>query len=232
MADETSTTDTTATAATVTTDSAPATPPAASAASTPKMFTQEDLNRTAAQAREEGRRSASKQTPPKAAETPKSTTPVVSSETPLLADVERIVEARVAAESSLVTFFVTNGIDASKQSVIRRQYAAAKPSDVSAWLDSDVAPLLGKPPAPPVIQPATTTPATPETPRASPAAAPSAPLANALPTANGLPDLFAMTTAQHQALGPAKVREALEAAWKIGNQMSGAPERRRGPQRT
>jgi hypothetical protein len=82
-------------------------------------------------------------------------------------------------------------------------------------------------PAAPAAPTATTTEQRP-----APAAAPSAPVANALPTANGLPDLFAMTPAQHQALGPAKVREALEAAWKIGNQMSGAPQRRKAPPRT
>jgi hypothetical protein len=47
----------------------------------------------------------------------------------------------------------------------------------------------------------------------------------------GVPDLFAMTPAQHQALGPAKVRETLEQLWKIGNAMNGAPERPKPPQR-
>lgn len=105
---------------------------------------------------------------------------------------------------------------------------AENPSDVAAWSaayieDLGIVKQVTQPAAPAAT--ATTT----EAPR--PAAAPAAPSAHTLPTAMGVPDLFSMTPAQHAALGPQGVRSALEQLWKIGNQMSGAPERPKPPQR-
>lgn len=83
-------------------------------------------------------------------------------------------------------------------------------------------------PTPPATATQTATTA-PVAPTAPPAAAPSAPSAHALPTANGLPDLFNMTPAQHQALGPEGIKETLQRLWSIGNQASGAPARPKPP---
>lgn len=105
---------------------------------------------------------------------------------------------------------------------------AENPSDVAAWSaayieDLGIVKQVTQPAAPAATAP------TAEAPK--PAAAPAAPSTHALPTAMGVPDLFSMTPAQHQALGPAKVRETLEQLWKIGNAMNGAPERPKPPQR-
>jgi len=59
----------------------------------------------------------------------------------------------------------------------------------------------------------------------APAAAPAAPSAHALPTANGVVDLFNLTDPQIQSLGPQGVRENLEKLWALGHQASGAPPR-------
>ena len=99
---------------------------------------------------------------------------------------------------------------------------ADAPADVAAWSAAYIEDLgIAKT----VIQPAA--PTTAEAPK--PAAAPGAPSTHTLPTANGVADLFNMTPTQHQAIGPAGVRKALEELWRIGNQMSGAPERPKAP---
>jgi hypothetical protein len=105
-----------------------------------------------------------------------------------------------------------------------------KPADVKEW-------LLAKGFKP--VSTTTTSPATPAPTAAAapastdapkpPAAAPSAPSAHALPTSNGVVDLFAMTPAQHQQLGPKGVRAALETLWEIGNTMNGMPQRPKVP---
>jgi len=57
------------------------------------------------------------------------------------------------------------------------------------------------------------------------AAAPSAPSGANLPTENGLVNMWAMDPARVRALGPAFVRENLERAWGIADDMSGRPRK-------
>ncbi len=63
----------------------------------------------------------------------------------------------------------------------------------------------------------------------APAAAPSAPMAHDLPTSMGLVNMWAMTPAQLERMGPHGVRHQLEEAWRIGHAMAGAPTRPEPP---
>jgi hypothetical protein len=138
------------------------------------------------------------------------------------------VDMRIARAEALTTLKVQHGISDGAFARMKAAMAAENPADPVTWAisyASDMG-LTKAPPAQPAA-PAATVPATPAVP--VPAAAPAAPSAHALPTANGMLDLFSMTRAQHVALGPKGVRDALEKAWAIGNQMSGAPERPKPP---
>jgi hypothetical protein len=224
------TTDTTASAATVTTSSQPATPPAAPppAASSAKFSAeqQEEVNRIVKTRIEEDRSRrtaapAASATPPKAD----------ASVAPSMADIQKMISTATARESQLTTLMVTAGLDADQQRIARTLIESSNPSDVSIWWKETIEPLkLGKPPAPPAVQPAApAASATSATEAPKPAAAPAAPSAHTLPTANGVVDLFNLTPAQLQSLGPQGVRDNLEKLWAIGNQMSGAPARPKPP---
>ena len=233
MADENPST-TTTTAPAATTSDQPVTPPAAGAQ--PAAFTaeqQEAVNRIVQQRLTEDRArrpAAAPAATPAPTARPAATPPAATPESSMTVTEFHQQIARTRAFER-----VTAPAGLTDRQVERMEAAlrAENPADVSQWSRDYLADMaLGKP-ATATTPPAPATPnATTTEQRTAPAAAPSAPVANALPTANGLPDLFAMTPSQHQALGPAKVREALEAAWKIGNQMSGAPQRRKAPQRT
>jgi hypothetical protein len=122
------------------------------------------------------------------------------------------------------------GVDDSAAEDLFQLFKVQKPADDAAWFEekSERFGFKGKTAAP-TAAPATATTAPVEAPK--PAAAPGAPSTHQLPTSNGLLDPFSMTPAQQAALGPQGMRNALEALWKIGNQMSGAPERPKAPQR-
>lgn len=112
-------------------------------------------------------------------------------------------------------------------------YKAQKPSSVSEWMEAKVSRFGLKQPAQAPAATAATTATATDPAKASPAAAPAAPSAHALPTTHGgIVDLFNLNRPQLQALGPQGVRENLEKLWKIGNQMSGMPQRPKPPQRT
>ena len=63
----------------------------------------------------------------------------------------------------------------------------------------------------------------PEAQRPTPAAAPSAPSLNGMPTEAGLTNIFAPGVAQQ--LGPRGLRRELEKLWALGDERSGKPER-------
>ena len=214
-------TDTTATSATtVTTDPPPATPPAQVQAPAPKTFTQEEVDQIVKSRLERGQRKP--EAPPAKVEA-KATEPANTAATSI-DDIDR----RIERHGQFVRATTTAGLDDDQSRILGDLMRAANPSDVAAWCGQTIAALkLGKPSAPPAVQTPATATATAEAPK--PAAAPSAPSVHALPTANGVPDIFNMTVQQHQAIGPKGVREALEELWKIGNQMSGAPERPKVP---
>lgn len=218
-----SNTDTTATsAATVTTDPSPVTPPAQVQASAPKTFTQEEVDQIVKSRLERGQRKPD--APPLKAEA-KAIEPA-STAAPSIDDIDR----RIERHGQFVRVTTTAGLDDAQSRILGDLMRAANPPDVAAWCGDTIAALkLGKSSAPPAVQ--TQAPATANAPTEAPkpAAAPAAPSAHTLPTANGVPDLFSMTPAQHAALGPQGVRSALEQLWKIGNQMSGAPERPKAP---
>jgi hypothetical protein len=63
----------------------------------------------------------------------------------------------------------------------------------------------------------------------APAAAPSAPQPHSLSTSGGLLNMWALTPAQIDQMGPDGVRQQLEEAWRIGHKMAGAPTRPEPP---
>lgn len=138
------------------------------------------------------------------------------------------VQALLSRDRAFTRATATANLNDRQLTRMEAALKADNPPDVAAWSAAYIEDLGLVKPATPTAAPAATA-ATLEAPK--PAAAPAAPSVNALPTAHGLPDLFAMTPAQHAALGPQGIRSALEQLWKIGNQMSGAPERPKPPQR-
>lgn len=162
MADTPTTTDTTASQAIVTTDT-PVTPPATTPAATRVTFTaeqQEEVNRIASRAREEGKQSAQRRAePPKSQPTASTQHPTAEAPSGLsLADVQRMI----AREGDFVTALTGAGLDDDQKRSVRALFVAANPDDVGAWWKDTIEPLkLGKQPAPP----ATTPPVTQTTPQ-------------------------------------------------------------------
>jgi len=141
-----------------------------------------------------------------------------------MADVESMLER----ERVITRAATQHTLNDAQLKRMKNALASDKPDDASAWTASYLADMgLAKAPTPaaPAANAATTAPIA----QPAPAAAPSAPSAHALPTANGVVDLFNLTPAQHQALGPSGIRANLEQLWAIGNQMSGAPARPKPP---
>lgn len=101
-------------------------------------------------------------------------------------------------------------------------YKTQKPADDAEWFTAKVESfgLKGK-------QMSTPNNNGPAAPVAPPAAAPSAPTKVDPLTSGGLVDLFHLSPAQLDQLGPSGVREAFEKALEAGNQRSGAPPRPR-----
>jgi hypothetical protein len=146
MADTPTTTDTTAPAGTVAPDQ-PATPPATAPAQARASFTaeqQEEVNRIAARAREEGKQSAQRKSdPPKPTSQPAQAADAPSGLT--LADVQRMI----AREGEFVTALTSAGLDDDQKRSVRSLFNAANPTDVGAWWKETIEPLkLGKSPAP------------------------------------------------------------------------------------
>jgi hypothetical protein len=214
MPDDETPTDTTASVA-VTTDQ-PASPPAEAS----KSFTQEDVNRIVAQrlADDRARRPAPAQPAPKPAPTKAAEQPDLASELAAMKQQQADLIARLDYEKR------TKGLDldAAKSETLFKVYQA----NPSAFDDAVKVFGIGAPkPATPVA------PQTAPEPQRAPAAAPSAPAGNALPTQNGVIDIFNLTKEQANSLGPQGMRAELEKLWKIGSQLSGAPQRPKVPGR-
>jgi hypothetical protein len=227
MSDQVSSTETT----TVTTESTSATPPAQTAAQ-PRVFTQEEVDAivTSRLARAEKPRPVQAPAPvPAKAAAPATNEAITASD----------VQQMITRQGDFRELLGGAGLDAEQRQSVQSLFAAANPQDVSTWWNTTIAPLkLGKPPAPPAVT-STTTPAAsaatttaPETPRAPVATMPQAPTGAVNPiTSGGLVDLFSMSVAQLQQLGPAKVRTELEKMWAQGNATNGAPQRPKAPGR-
>ncbi len=209
-------TDTTATVAA--TIDQPASPPAESKPA--PAFTQEDVNRIVAQRLADDRARRPAQAPaPKSAPTAPAAAPDLASEL-------AAIKQQLADQATRLDFEKrTKGldVDAAKSETLFKVFAANPTA-----FDEVVQAFGIKPVTQPAAQAAP--PTTPEAPR--PAMAPSAPAGNALPTQNGVIDLFSLTPEQLRSLGPQGVRGELEKLWKIGSQLSGAPARPKVPSRT
>ncbi len=215
MADEENqSTTTTLAAETAQVTGQPVTPPAE------QKFTQDDLNRFMAKAREEGRRSATKEQPKpepvKADDGDKLTLKELKAQ---LDETNR----RADFEKKIRRF----GLDDEGADDFYDLYKAQKPSDAD-WFDKK-AKLFVKTA---VVQPAPVQPAATATPApvvANPAAALSAPSGHGLPMQNGVTDLFSLTDQQRKDLGPMGVRKVLEQLQGIGNSDAGIPQRPKPP---
>lgn len=197
---------------------------------------QERVNAIVAQARKDGRESALRAQAPAAA-------PVQAPQPAPIApaDEQHMTPKQMRDELNELKLrgrferqALKRGIEGDAADDLYELFKAQKPTNDVEWFEAKSQRFGFKPgtPAAPTAPPATATAPAPEAPKAPPAA-PVAPSTNALPTANGVVDLFSLNHAQLSSLGPQGVRENLEKLWRIGNQMSGAPTRPKPPgQRT
>ncbi len=188
---------------------------------TAPRFTQEDLNRAAGKAREEGRRSALKEKAPD----PK---PVEAAQAKDDGN-EKLslkgLQAQLDEERARRAF----DKHAAKRDLTDEQaddlfflHQHQKPADTAEWL-ARKAPALAK--ELPVSTPPTATTAAP----VATAAAPIAPARVDGTTNAGMQDVFQLSIAQMEQLGPAGMRAIFEQATSMGRQLSGAPMRPKLP---
>lgn len=186
---------------------------AASTAETPpKTFTQDEVNRIAAKAREEGRKAALPR------ETPKSE-PKGDDERLTLKELNAKIEdaeTRRRFERQAAKRGVT---DDEALDDLYDLYRAQKPTDEAAWFEKKAKAFV-------TAKEATPTPTAPEgtDPARKPAAATREPSRNGvLPTSEGLTDLFSLSDQQIAALGPAGVRAEFEKITAVATRNAGAP---------
>lgn len=184
------------------------TPPSASA--NVRTFTQEEVNRLTAKAREEGRQRAAKAP----------TGNDAGGESLSLKEIQDRL-----AESELRRGFdrraMKLGIDDDAADDLFDLYKAQKPQDPQAWFDAKASRFGLK-------ANVSTNPTNPQSnapAQAAPAAAPSAPSKVDQITSGGVVDYWNISSAQLEQLGPAGVRDLHEKALSVGRQLSGAPPR-------
>jgi hypothetical protein len=209
MAEETTET------ATTTAASEPGTPPAGE----PKKFTQEDVDRIVG----ERLKRAEKRQPAAAA------TPVVDD-----ASSDRVSKKQLQSELDDLRTQMAFNEAASEHAIPKAArkdmldlYRAQKPTDDAEWFASKVASFGLKGNA--VTQPNTPVPKDTATPPA--AAADRAPSKVDPLTSGGLVDIWNLSPAQIDQLGPSVLREHFEKALNVGNQRMGAPPKPRIPKR-
>ena len=142
------------------------------------------------------------------------------------------VQQMIARDRAFTRVTATAGLSDRQVERMESALRAENPADVSQWSRDYLADMkLGQPATATTATtpPATATPIATVATTPAPAAAPAAPSAHALPTANGVIDLFNLNQSQLGSLGPQGVRENLEKLWIIGNQSSGAPVRPKPP---
>lgn len=209
---------------------------------------QVEVNRIAAEARDQGRRAA-------ASSSRSTTAPAPAQQVQTQQSAPAPTVESVAAElrdERLRREFAEYAADFSVPRPIREDmfalYRAQNPGDPNAWFEQKRA--LGLFAVPQAagstattattaasITPGATAPAgaaSPSVPQGTqppPAIAPSAPASNSLPMQNGIVDIFACTPAQLAAMGPQGVRTVLDQLSAIGQQLQGAPQRPKVPQR-
>jgi hypothetical protein len=191
----------------------PVTPPAEGrTAPAVKTFTQEEVNRIAANARAEGR--AEKQAPA-AKPAPESST---KTDVNVLAELQEMKQ-RLAFEKRTAKL----ELDDKKSDALFKVFQASSPEGFEEVLSM----VATKSP-----QPITTPNGSTVDPAKTGAAAPTAPSGPVNPMqSGGLVDIFNLTAAQIDQLGPAGLREHYEKNLAVGQQRAGAPPRPRVLQR-
>ncbi len=191
-----------------------------------KQFTQEDMNRLAAKAREEGRRSAAKEREQQQVKPPETKVDdgekltlkelkAQLDETKRRADFEKKIRKYTLADEDADDFYDL--------------YKMQNPSEPD-WFDKKAKLFVKQP----TVQPASPPPATATATAAAdapkpPPLAPSAPSGHGLPTQDGIVDIFSMSEDQRRAMTPMGIRKSLEAMVAIGNSQAGIPQRPKPP---
>lgn len=230
-----------------------ATPPPATNA--PKVFTQEEVNRIAANAREEGRRTVAAATAPKpntssTASSSTTVTATAAASTPVTIESVAAQLENERLRREFTEYAADHGIPRTQREDWFELYRAQRPGDPEAWFQQKrERGLFGSQQQAAGNTATTATSAAPNnnaanmaTPGAAqqtvisdparpPAAAPSAPANAALPMQNGIIDLWACSESELASLGPQGVREVLDRLASIGAQMQGAPQRPKPPSR-
>jgi hypothetical protein len=202
----------------------PGTQPAeGKAAPAVKLFTQDEVSRIAANARAEGR--AEKQQATTQRETTKTAATPSNGNSITQADVQSLIARDRAFNRAVMTAQLTDGQARRMEAAL----AAENPADVAAWSATWIEDmgLMKQAPQQPATQNGTTV-----DPAKSGAAAPSAPSGSVNPANHGgVPDLWSLSVAQIDAMGPAGVRAEYEKIMAVGNARAGAPPRPRVAQR-
>ena len=196
------------------TNSAPqvaASEPGTAPAETVKVFTQEQVNRIAADAREQGRSSAAQQRPPAQKPAEKIAEPDLRAEL----DEMRL---RSAFDKRAGKF----DLDDKASDRLFNLFKTERPEDPSAWM-TETAALFG-------LKGHNVNTSNQSNPGASatpvpPASAPSAPAKVDAMTSSGLVDIFNLSADQVAQLGPSGLRTQFEKILSVGHQMQGAPQR-------
>lgn len=204
--------------ATATTTGEPATSPGAASE---KMLPQSKVSTLIAEAKREAKEAARREFEAAQQQAAPKKDPPKDQASFTQSDFEKAIKREREIERGIA------GLKPAQAARLEETVRAVNPADIAAYCKS-YRDDMGFDTAAVPAQPAVAT--TPEV-RPAPAAAPAAPSAHTLPTAHGVTDLFSLTPAQIQAQTPASARKALEELWKIGNQMSGAPDRPKVPQR-
>lgn len=197
--------------------------PASTPAPAARTFTQEELDgivqKRLAEDRARRERAATPQSAPKA--TPVQAQPAAE---PLTEDAVLSLMARERAFTH-----ATSGHQMTPQQFARMEaaYRAEKPGDVADWSTKYIADMgFAKVGMPTQQQPSTPAPAAtpaPSEPAKPPPTAPTAPVPHALPTSGGLVDIWNLTPAQLDQLGPYGVKAEFEKHKEAGARQMGAP---------
>jgi hypothetical protein len=178
-----------------------------------KTFTQDEVNRIAAQAREDGRRAAAK--PPENQE-PKKPEPPAGPSAPNVEDLVKLAVSQALQAAGVDPFTQTAraaGYTDAQISLARSAYDPAKAPDLGKWLN-EWPTQVGI-----MIKQGNGTGA--PTPAASHGAAPRK--VEDLRDEAGLIDVFSLSPEQVMAMGPAQIRTEFEKVLERQRQLSGAP---------
>jgi hypothetical protein len=208
----------------------------ASAASQPapaaetKVFTQDEVNRLMAKTREETRQRVLKEN--KQASSPAPAPAALAADEPGEKLSMKELKAQLDETNRRLRFADLVGsyqIDPALKSDFYDLCKVQNPSMDPDWFEAKAklfmkqAPVANTNP----VQPQTATPAEPAK---APPAAPAAP-AKVAPTNGGVVDLFNLSPDQIQRMGPHGLRAEFEKITSIGQQLAGAPQRPKAPQR-